>query len=308
MAMLTNKFKLDAFDLPATFFGVFVFALAALTAPAASHAQGFSAVISPPRFEVNVQPGKTSRQVIEITHVANQPGKYRVYTNDWSIGADGNAVFSEELAPNSCRPWVALERRELTLAGNAKIRFRFEVSPPANTSAAECRFAVMIEGLEQVIKTEGPVSFPVSGRVGVIVYAMVGDARPTLDISHAGTGINDGVVVPQLQVRNTGNAHGRLAGYVTGIDAQGRRIDFIPEGLPILPAQTRYIVLIPNVPGNDPIKLGYPLTVKGDLEWGDRKTAIDLRFEAPVAKPAPSPTKAPPTSKAKPLAPGAATK
>lgn len=311
MSIREIKLNFGAGVSQAKFVGAFVCAVTALAAPVASRAQGFSAVISPPRFEVNVQPGKTTRQIIEITHVANQPGQYRVYTNDWSIAPDGNAVFIEELVPNSCRPWVALERRELTLAGNAKIRFRFEILPPANTPATECRFAIMIEGLEQVIKTEGPVSFPVSGRVGVIVYAMVGDARPQLEIIQAGTGTNDGVVVPQLKVSNTGNAHGRLAGYLTGKDSQGpqgRQIDFIPEGLPILPGQTRLVTLVPNVPGAQAVKLMYPVTVKGDVEWGGQKTAIDMRFDAPVAKPAPIANKADSTAKAKLLAPGAATK
>ena len=245
-------------------------------------AQGFSAVISPPRFEVNVQPGKTTRQVIEITHVANRRGEYRVYTNDWTIGPDGNALFSDQLAPNSCRPWVALERRELSLPANGKIRFRFEISPPANATLAECRFAIMIEGLEQVIKTEGTLSFPVSGRVGVIVYAAIGDARPILKITHAGVAANDGTFVPRVEVINTGNAHGRLGGFVIAVDANGKQLDLVPESIPILPAQTRMVSLIPNstVTGDNAIK--YPLTVKGSLEWGDKKTDIDMRFEAPA--------------------------
>ena len=76
------------------FAGALLIALANLILPATAGAQGFSAVISPPRFELAVQPGKISRHVIEITHVANQRGSYRVYTNDWSLGPDGNAFFS----------------------------------------------------------------------------------------------------------------------------------------------------------------------------------------------------------------------
>lgn len=288
-------------------FTAFLGALVALLTPLASMAQGFSAVISPPRIELAVQAGKTSRQIIEITHVASQPGNYRVYTNDWSLAPDGNAVFSDELAPNSCRPWVALEKRELALAGNAKIRFRFEISPPANTAATECRFAIMIEGLEQVVKTEGPVSFPVSGRVGVVVYAIVGDAGPKLEISNAGTGVSEGVVVPQLRVSNTGNAHGRLAGFLTAVDGAGKQFDFVPEGLPILPAQTRTVPLVPNVPAGSVVTITYPLTVKGNVEWADKKTAIDMRFDAPAGRPAPAAAGASAT-KAKPLAPNPAAK
>ena len=267
---------------------------AATIATPSARAQGFSAVISPPRFELNVQPGKTTRQVIEITHVANRRGEYRVYTNDWTIGADGNAVFTDELAPTSCRPWVALERRELALSANGKIRFRFEISPPANASLAECRFAIMIEGLEQVIKTEGALSFPVSGRVGVIVYAALGDARPALKISHAGVAANDGVIVPRVEVSNTGNAHGRLGGFVIAVDAKGNQFDLVPEAIPILPAQTRMVSLIPNVAVSGDNAIKYPLTVKGSLEWGDKKTDIDMRFEAPISQhPSSSATNAP---------------
>jgi len=252
-----------------------------MSKPAA--AQGFSAVISPPRFELKVTPGKTIRQVIEITHAANQLGRYRVYTNDWVIGSDGNAIFSDELAANSCRPWVSLERRELMIAANGKMRFRFEITPPQDAASRECRFAVMIEGLEQVIKTEGEVSFPVSGRVGVVVYAAVGGASSTLEISSASAAIINGQALPQLSVRNTGNAHGRLGGFVVATDSEGAKVDMTPETVPILPNTTRLVSLVPNVPENQQVRLKYPLTVKGDIEWGEKKTAIDMRFDAPIA-------------------------
>lgn len=277
-----------------------IFLVALMTTTAAS-AQGFSAVISPPRFEIAVQPGKVMRQVLEITHVASRPGKYRVYTNDWSIAADGNAVFTDALTADSCRSWVALEKRELTIAANGKIRFRFEISPPADAPVNECRFAIMVEGLEQVIKTEGAVSFPVSGRVGVVVYAAVGGARPKLEISAAGTALQDGTVLPQLEVKNSGNAHGRLGGFLSAVDAMGKQLDFIPEGLPILAQKTRLIPLIPSAQGADPITFSYPLTVKGSLEWGEEKTAVDYRFEAPAKTAAPPPTPPPTPAKAAPI-------
>lgn len=295
MTMLVNNAKFIAMKFDAAVATTLVCAIATALAPAPVQAQGFSAVISPPRFETTAPAGKTTRQVIEITHVANQPGKYRVYTNDWTLGPDGNAIFSDELAPNSCRPWVALEKRELALAANGKIRLRFEITPPADAASAECRFAVMIEGLEQVIKTEGAISFPVSGRVAVVVYAIVGNAAPKLEIISAGTTMHEGALVPQLQVTNSGDAHGRLGGFVTGVDTTGQKIDFVPEALPIMPAQTRPIPLVPNVPGGGSAKLNYPLTVTGSLEWGNQKTAISFRFDAPAGQaPSATPVPAPP--------------
>jgi hypothetical protein len=281
-----------------------------LLLPAILHAQSFSAVVSPPRFEVAVQPGKTIRQVVEITQASNDKGTYRIYTNDWTIGADGNAVFADDLAPNSCRPWVSLERRELTIAANAKVRFRFEITPPADAAATECRFAIMIEGAEQVVKANGAMTFPVSGRVGVVVYAAVGEAAPKLEISQAGTRVSEGMIVPVLNIKNTGNAHGRAMGFLKGTDQKGVKIDFSPEPLPILPGQTRAVMLIPQAEGNTTIKITYPINIQGAIEWseslGAKKTEIDFRFDLPNSTPSSTPPPAP--AKAPPVGSGVAPK
>ena len=80
-------------------------------------AQGFSALVTPPRVETAIKPGQTTRQVLEITQVGPMPGRFRVYSNDWSINASGGVDFFDEIQSGSCRPWVALERREMTVAG-----------------------------------------------------------------------------------------------------------------------------------------------------------------------------------------------
>ena len=85
-------------------------------------AQGFGASISPPRFELQVKAGQTQREVIEIQHIGIQNGSFRVYTNDWTFQADGSLAFSNDLAEGSCRPWVAVERRDLTITSNARYR------------------------------------------------------------------------------------------------------------------------------------------------------------------------------------------
>ncbi|WP_137921094.1 hypothetical protein [Hydrogenophaga sp. 2FB] len=72
--------------------------------PIHARAQGFAAYITPPRFEVQVAPGQTLRQVVEIQHVGQQKGNYRIYTNDWSFKPDNSVDFSDALANDSCRP------------------------------------------------------------------------------------------------------------------------------------------------------------------------------------------------------------
>jgi hypothetical protein len=265
-----------------TFFNALrpVFAALALAAwlPTAALAQGFAAYVSPPRFEIQTQPGENLRQVLEIQHVGQSKGNYRIYTTDWSLAADGGVTFADELAPDSCRPWVAIERRELTIEPGARYRFRFEISPPAGTAPRECRFAIMVEGLDPA-QVKGAISFPVSGRIGVIVYARVGNAEPLLSIEGQQVTPVNGRPTATLSVRNSGNASGRLEGFLNATDAAGKRFEMSPADFPILPGETRSIALSPvALEGQSLPELRFPIRVKGSLEWGDRRLPLDARF------------------------------
>src|SRR5262245_51074928 len=117
-------------------------AIVLLFAPLA-HAQ-FAAAVTPPRFELSLKPGDRTRQVIEITNASGVEATYHVRTADWTLEPDGGVSFSDELQFQSCRPWVAIERREITIPAGGRYRFRFEVEPPADTLPHECRFALLI--------------------------------------------------------------------------------------------------------------------------------------------------------------------
>ena len=247
--------------------------------PFMAQAQGFSALISPPRVETALKPAQTTRQVLEITQVGPLPGRFRIYTNDWRINDTGGVDFFEELQPGSCRPWVALERRELTIAGNGKLRFRFEITPPADAPQVECRFAVMFEGLDTATASSGGLSFPVSGRIGVIVYAGMVGTQAVLEVTGQRISI-DAAKLPTLDVRNTGNAHGRVTGLLSGTDAKGIKLEFTPATLPVLAGETRAIALTANLEGGAPVaQISYPVTVKGALEWGGKRVPFEHTFK-----------------------------
>lgn len=253
-------------------------ALAALLAAPAAWAQGFAAYITPPRFELEVAPGNSLRQVLEIQHVGQQKGNYRIYTNDWTLDASNAVTFSDELAPDSCRPWVAIERREIGIDPGARYRYRFEITPPPGTAPRECRFALMVEGLEPA-RVQGSFNFPVGGRVGVIVYAAIGGAAPQLEIVATRVGMVNGKPTALLDVRNQGNAHGRVEGFVNGTDATGGKFEMSPSDLPILPGETRAVVLAPVVEdGKTAPDVRFPLVVKGNLEWGKNRLPLDASF------------------------------
>ena len=238
----------------------------------------FAAAVTPPRFEISVEPGQVTRQVFEITQAIPGASTYRVYTTDWSMDASGALTFYETLQPGSCRPWVAIERKEVTVARGARVRFRFEVAPPANVTPQECRFALMIESKPQDVKTGDIASFPMNGRIGVIVYVGVGGAKAVLEPGATSVGPFDGRPTPLLAVHNSGNATGRLSGILKGTDAVGITLEFTPEAVPILPGQTRRIALQPYEPGpRAPVsasapaarrQLQWPVSLRGTLEYG----------------------------------------
>jgi hypothetical protein len=229
----------------------------------------FALGISPPRLELELKDGANTRQVLEITNASAQASVLSIQTADWAMGPDNAPVFFDALQAGSCRPWVALERRELTVSAGRPYRFRFEIAPPAGTPPGECRFALLFEGQEQV--TTGPTAVPFNARLGVMVYVAVGGATPMLSIAGSDVQNVNGRQTPVLRVTNKGMAHGRLAGFLSGTDAAGQSLEFSPDSLPILPGETRVIPLHPSRPGdpdNNAVAIRFPVTVSGKLEWG----------------------------------------
>jgi hypothetical protein len=248
-------------------------------AHAPTAAQGFAALVSPPRFELSARPGTTQRALMEITNGGSQAARYRFRTADWSLGPEGQVTILEDLQPGSCRPWVAIERAMADVPSGGRLRYRFEVTPPADAPAGECRFAVLVEGDEPAVASGENFKLPVRGRIGVIVYVTVGDASPKLEVEKSGFATFNGKRTPTVFVRNAGTAHGRLSGFLTGTDAKGQRFDITPSGLPILPGETRAIALTAANDRNEPIELPLPITIRGNLEWSGGRLPFEHRFE-----------------------------
>jgi hypothetical protein len=246
---------------------------------ASVQAQGFAALVSPPRFELAAKPGKLLRGVIAVSNRSSTTARYLIHTADWTLAPDLSVNFYDALQPGSCRPWVAIERPVVEVPGGGTLRYRFEVAVPADAAAGECRFAIMIEGDKPSIAQSKGMSVPISGRLGVIVYVAVGGGAPRMEILGPKVAKLNGQQLPTLRVHNAGNAHGRMSGFLTGTDAKGISYDFTPADFPILPHEEREIFLSPSTPTNDHPTLTFPVTVKGTLEWGNNQTELNELFE-----------------------------
>lgn len=256
------------------------------TSPQAQ-AQGFALAASPPRLELTAKAGETTRANFELNNVAPTPTPYAFATADWELAADGGVAFNRALAPDSCRPWVAIERSEATIPGNGVMRYRFEVTPPAGTPARECRFAILVSGTQSnTIRSQG-INLGFSGQVAIIVYVAIGDAKPDIHIVKADVATVNGEMLPVLMVENAGKAHGRLSALLSGIDARNRKRDFAISTLPILPGEKRMIVINIDQGGDDiigpasrakpkPDAIAWPLKMSGMIS----DTVQSFRFDA----------------------------
>lgn len=248
-----------------------------------AHAGTFDVSISPPRIEQRAKPGKIARNSLAITNFASEPGRYLVKTADWGLTEEGRVTFNEG-APDerSCRPWVRIERRQLTVPAGATKGYRFEVHVPAGVEAGECRFALLLSADPKAVEPMGlgNISFPVVGRLAVIVYVTVGKARADLKLRGLEMRERQGQTVPVVLLENTGNAHGRPAGDLTAVDASGRKTILAVEPFPVLPGETRAITLQPvdrlrQGSQDQAFALKPPFTIRGKIQWDGGSTKLD---------------------------------
>lgn len=260
-------------------------ALLALSVNPPVQAGEFALAISPARFELALKPGERSRQIIEITNASSDPANLKLRTADWSLEANTSVSFHDELQADSCRPWVALERRELKVLAGRPYRMRFEIKVPESTPAGECRFAIMLEGQELFNSLSNGPPIPFAARMGVIVYLAIGNAEPALSVIGARVSKVNGVETPLLEVRNSGLAHGRLQGFLKGVDASQTALELSPGNQPILPGKTSWIPLsaVRETENDTAVAVKFPIRIRGQLEWGQGKSqAIDQLFSAPA--------------------------
>ena len=256
-----------------------------LLAGTAAHAAPFEIAVSPSRFELSAKSGARLGQSLDVHNLGASATEIAVRTIDWSYSPEGQISYHDELLSGSCRPWVTLERRTLSVPARGKRSFRFQIDPPADAPRGECRFMVALEGVEPaqqtVIQSGGAsLSLPVTGRIAVAVYVMLNGAEPQLEMREVGMGPVAGKSVPRVQVSNSGDAHGRLDGALDATDARGRSFSLVVEGTPILPGQTRTLALVPRGDdGQSALQPSFPVKASGMLDWDKGSFKVNTEFK-----------------------------
>jgi fimbrial chaperone protein len=254
-----------------------IFSLIANTAFAAP----FEVGATPTRFVLSGKSAARIGQTLTIYNLGNTATELSLRTLDWTYSESGNVTYHDELLPNSCREWVTLERKTLKLGARDKRDFRFQLDVPADAPRGECRFMLSLEGVEPAHRSlldsgASHLSVPVSGRIAIAVYV----AEPKLEMKEVTTEDVDGLRTPVIRVSNVGDAHGRLDGGLSAVDAEKKEFELLPDGTPILPGQTRSIRLLPKSDGpKSNIVMVYPVVSKGSIDW--EKGAFKVSAEFP---------------------------
>jgi hypothetical protein len=252
---------------------------AALCFPLAALAQGFGMHVAPPRFELKAAAGEKVREVIQITNPEPVIGRYAAFTSDWSLNDKGEIAFNEgEPGPGSCRPWVRIERRKISVSPGSSRAYRFEVHVPPDAKPQECRFAIMVGSDPESEKGMrlGQVNVPVGGQIAVIVYVAVAGAKPQLQFKTLRKGIANSVPVPVAVLENTGNAHGRPEGILIAKDRSGKEFEAYVNAIPILPGQVREAPIYPtNADTGRGVSFEFPVSLRGTIEWEGGKQDIN---------------------------------
>ena len=260
----------------------FLFVAAVMAPPARA---AFELAVSPSRIVVPGKPGERIGQSFNLTNVGRVPNEVALRTLDWSFSDDGNVTFYDELRENSCRQWVTLERRFIKIAPQATVALRLQIEVPPDTPRRECRFMLAIEGVlpahrAQMESGGASLSLPINGRIAVAVYVIVGGAEPKLEYKAIGVKEVNKKPTPVITVSNTGDAHGRLEGSLESVDAKGLKFELVPDGSPVMPGQTRTLVLNPRADLNGKVVTPtLPIKSEGQLDWDLGSFKVNVEFK-----------------------------
>lgn len=266
------------------------------TAPLAQDGGPFAAEVSPPRLVLQAKPGQILRERLEIANAGDRNATYRLRSADWMLSDSGGLRFiDDQLVPNSCRPWLRLERPSLVLAPRQRHRYRFEVHVPEDATRRECRLAILLEQPDQTPAVQGPLTIPISGRIAVIVYVAVGGAAPELVVHSIQPDPKDAALL-MLQTENRGDAHGRFAALLEARDATGQRYQVEVSNIAVLAGQTRELEARLRLPVRNGAAMEprYPLRLQGELAWDGGRIPIDQTLNAAPEKPPAAPARTTP--------------
>ncbi len=242
--------------------------------------------VSPSRFELDLDSGPGA-QAVRVSNLGQKAIAVEVRVLNWDLDEE-NRVRALPPEEQSLDQWMVINPLRFTVPAQGSQTVRFAIRPRVLPEPGEHRAMIFFEQVGQ----EESSGFEVRVRMGVAVYAQIGEARregrlEEIEVDDQGAG---------LRIASEGNACVRLAGEwalwpVDSFPGAGKVL-LSPEGdpppgavaagslpgTPVLPGTRRSVVARwpePPAPGR------YVLELKGQLGEESISRAVEVELAAP---------------------------
>ena len=218
-------------------------------------------LISPPRYTMDVDAGKSVRQTITVANYTPQPLDITLSIDEFKVA---NLSYEYQIKSTS-NAWIYIEQTEIHLEPNQTRNLIITANPPATSPPGGNYYLIVASAttkngaLTNTIQVAAPIYITVNGEL---------DKSSKLEETHSIDRVVFGDSIPfQIDVSNTGNVHYQ-------IDVKGR-IDMaiaadttVSTQHILLPDTTRRLnssIPSPTFPGLYKVVYGYSSESSGDI-------------------------------------------
>ena len=138
---------------------------------AAEAAVAINVSISPPRWEIEVEPGGAVEGSFEVTGAADRDLRVKIYFQDWQFNPRGEVEFLTGAGPRSVVSWLQIEPVEMLIPAGEKRVFRIFGTVPPETAGGDYWSGFFVETIPEAPRTGSGVV--VTGRVGGGIFLTV---------------------------------------------------------------------------------------------------------------------------------------
>ena len=222
--------------------------LIVFTAGFVSPMRAMELTVSPPRIELNVEPGKPVEGTILLSGSFPTAAVIRVTYGDWSLKPNGDFIFFERpgLQSRSLLGWLEVSPGKFTMSGKQMQTVRYRLRPPEDITGGYWGMIFLQGDPKPVTAGQGSVGVNIVGRLAVIVYAQT-QRGAIVDGKIKGVTAKwaEGSLAMTANFVNLGNVMLRLKGRFEIRDAaSGKTVDKVNfENLPVLPDGNRIIAM-----------------------------------------------------------------
>lgn len=250
-----------------------------------AYASNFKLHITPSRFEILTDPGRTSYHSIQLTNHGQKPLDLKVGALDWDLDENQKLILKEpQSLKNSASNWFRFNPRNFSIESGQDQILRFSVTPPPNAKPGEYRTCLYLY-TDQTFTMENGVSF--TPTFVVVMYINIPDIRRQGELGDLSLLESEEGLYLEGQIYSTGNAHIRLAGNYTIKDEKGTVIaeDKLSQKVVLTGGKQKYCIPL----GKDLNSGDYKITInwdyipafymKGELnEYSDNQRGLDKEF------------------------------